>query len=293
MLKNRSIALNYAKDLANWVKRAFLLMPALYLPFLSPAQISIMVGTGVGSSLQPAAPIEPNLRMDEYVSVNSAFDAFEGSLGTGIQSRVRVAYDYSPYIKADIDVAYFAGFSSSSMFDSMGVMTSSTSIKSPRLQLTPGITISMGERRFSPFLRVGTIIPSRYRISYHSTTPRANGQLTQMINLKATTTLGGQGSLGISYRIDPRIRFFYEVSYIHQKARPLYSQVEAYDINGEGQLHTLSTYQMETIYREGGEFLMNHPDNPDFDPSMPLEIATPTRDAKLLTMNLGVIFSIR
>lgn len=274
-------------------KKWLLLSLACYLPGLSPAQISISVGAGVGGSLAEPQPVQPDLRMDEYVSLLPALRAFEASLGSGVQTRLRVAYDHSPYLKFDLDIAYFAGFARSSSFDSVGMLEGQTAVSYPRLQLTPGILLSLGDRRFTPFLRLGMILPQRYRIDYQAVELRQAGWVGQSIELEARTSIGSQVSLGLSYRLGAHVRLFYEAAYLYQQARPTQSRLQAYQIDGEDKLSHLQAYQVEGRYPRRYDHPLNHPDNPDFDPARPLEIPGYTLDASLLTMNLGLAFSFK
>ena len=260
-------------------------------PLRLASQVSLTIGAGIGGGVVEAKPIPPTHYFDEFVSANSALAGFEQSVGSNLQTRIRLAYDWSDYVKFDLDVAYYNGFLRGSTFDSTGETFSSFSVKSSRLQFTPGVVLSLGNRRFSPFLRLGAALPTRYDITYEATELRNNGQQRQQVSLRALMSLGLSSSLGLTYRISSRLRIFYEASYLYQSAALRGATLQAYQVDGQDRLATLAAYQSEAVFSNRLEPGRNHPDSPDFDQDLPLELEALNQDASLLSLNLGLVFS--
>ena len=282
------------RDHATWIIRlsnALLLSLAFQAPGVLVAQFSLSVGAGIGGGLTEPRPVEPRFQLDEYTSTQVATRAFQESLDLGLQTRARLAYHFNHFIKADLDLAFISGFTQSSSLDSAGQLDFLSSVKAQRLQISPGVVISLGERRFSPFLRLGIVMPYRYRINYESHELKNAGMLAQTLQARATASLGINPSIGLSYRISHRVRIFYEVAYLYQQAFLRQAELLEYQINGQDSLTSLAPYQRENLFVKEGLTPVNHPENADFDLDRPLETHTQKVDLNLLTINLGLVFS--
>ncbi|MEM9987662.1 MAG: hypothetical protein AAF804_21435, partial [Bacteroidota bacterium] len=223
------------RDHANWIIRlrnTLLLSLAFQAPSLMMSQFSLSVGAGIGGGLTEPRPLEPRFQLDEYTSTQVATRAFRESLGFGLQTRARLAYHFNHYFKVDLDLAYISGFTQRSSLDSAGQLDFLSSVKAQRLQVSPGLVVCLGEKRFSPFLRLGVVLPYRYRINYESHELKNAGMLSQTLQARASASWGINPSLGLSYRISHRVRIFYEVAYLYQRAFLRQSELLEYQIDG-------------------------------------------------------------
>jgi hypothetical protein len=239
----------------------------------------------------PVAP-ERSHAFGEYVSAQSAHLGFLESLSPGLQTRLRVAYGLNSFLRLDLDLIYVAGLPR--FTEAMGdqeVLTY-TQVRSSRFQVNPGLTLSLGERRFSPYVRLAGVFPGRYEVDLLVIEAHGNQEIAQQLLIEAKGLPGWTATLGMTYRLAKWIRVFYEVEYLDQRAVLLESTLIKYEVDGINALADLAPYQVLGAFQEGGE-LDNQPHAPSFDPMLPLALPTARQAIQAVGLHFGMVITFQ
>jgi hypothetical protein len=191
-----------------------------------------------------------------------------------------------------MDVSYYTGLAREEALDSITNYHKSTVVKSPRLRLNPGINVSLGNRTFSPYARVGVVIPTLFRIKYNSTQWINEKEEDIEIGIQGQMSLGYSAGLGFTYRLGARFKLFYEVSYLYRNAAIKKSTLRSFLRDSVDVLPDYDTYQVETVYKNFLSIDSNIPFNPGFDENKPLHARALKRDASTLSLNFGIVVNL-
>lgn len=273
--------------------RLLLLMGVMASPTLGQGQFSLAFGAGMSGNVHEPNPQEYSYPFDEYASAQVAASGFLESLSPGLQTRMRLGYAVSAYLKVDLDVIYVMGLARTSEQFQNGQALTQTRVRSARMQLIPGICLSMGERRFSPYLRLGAALPFRYHIQLDLLEWRSQGEVYQELDIEARVLPGWTGSVGMAYRLAEWIRIFYELEYLSQQAMLEQSLLTRYEIEGQDELNSLAPFQVEGNFQEGWRSPPNQPQTTEFDPQAPLELETTKGIIQAVGLNFGIVITFR
>lgn len=263
------------------------------LPKLLCGQVAVSVGIGIGGTVkQPSSP-PVRYPFDEFVSAASAQEGFFASIGSVAQLRGRLIYRLSPHVEVDLDMGYLAGLPSFRQIVENDEITFASQVKSVRVQLTPGVVLSLGERRFSPFIRLGAMLPSRNEITYQRTEVRNTGSVFQGLRLSAKALPGWTLALGMRYRLSKWIKLYASFEYVSQHVQLYKSELVTYEIDGQPALQDLETYQIQGVFKEVWREPLNQPLRATFDPDGPIQVQSPSQPLYVFNTNLGLIIVFR
>jgi len=271
--------------------RLLLLIGVMAAAMPGQGQFSLSFGAGMGGSVKEAESKEAIYLFDEYASAQVADLAFLESLSPGLQTRVRLGYALSTYLKVDLDVIYVMGLARTSEQFQNGQPMMQTQVRSARMQVIPGLCLSMGERRFSPYLRLGVALPFRYHIQLDLLELRSQGEVYQELDIEARGLPGWVGSVGMAYRLAEWIRIFYELEYLSQRAMLERSLLTRYEVEGQDQLNSLDPFQVEGNFQEGWRTPPNQPQAAAFDPQAPLELEANQEIIQAVGLNFGIVIT--
>lgn len=256
------------------------------------AQLAVSVGAGLGGSLIPPQEAYNYTDYRTYTSYQEAIRAFDAAFGTGMNTGLRFHYSLSQHVRIDLDASYFTGLTRVEASDLSTNFYKSSVINSPRLRLNPGINLSLGNKTFAPYARLGVVIPTLFRIKYSSSQLVNNLVEDIEIGIQGQMSLGYSAGVGFSYRLGTRFKLFYEVSYLYRNASIKKSTVRSYMRDSIDVLPDLDPYQVETSYKNYLSLESNTPDNPEFDQTQPLHAKALKRDASTLTLNFGIVVNL-
>jgi len=255
-------------------------------------QLTLMIGADLGGGIESGNSSVPDLQIDEFVSASYAYVATEAIQSTGAALRIRPTWSPNSFVKLDMDISYHFGFSQIGTWLLSGDTLTASQVNSARVVLSPGLTICLGERRFSPYVRIGWLIPQSYSIAYETMESRNVGMVGQDLEVEVRTFHGIHASLGAQYRLSRHVRIYYELSYQHQIAWIESIELERYEVNGADELDQLATYQVKARFQEVWGDELNQPDRQGFDPDKPLEVESRAQDMSSFRLSFGLVFVI-
>lgn len=259
---------------------------------LVTAQIAVSVGAGLGGSLIPPQEAYNYTDYVKYTSYQEAIRGFDAAFGTGMSTGLRFHYSLSQHVRIDMDASYYTGLTREEALDISANYQKSSIIKSPRLRLNPGINLSLGNKTFSPYTRLGVVIPTLFRMKYISSQLVNNVVEDIEIGIQGQMSLGYSAGVGFSYRMGSRFKLFYEISYLYRNAAIKKSMVRTFLRDSIDIISEFDSYQVETVYKNYLSIESNTPMNPDFDHSQPLHAKALKRDASTLTLNFGIVVNL-
>jgi hypothetical protein len=254
-------------------------------------QFFLAFGVGMGGNIHESELQEASYPFDEYASAQVATIGFLESLSPGLQTRMRLGYAFSAYLKAEVDVIYVMGLARIGEQFQNGQTLLQTRVRSARMQVIPGICLSMGERRFSPYLRLGGALPFRYHIQLDVLELRSQGEVYQTLDIEARMLPGWAGRVGMTYRLAEWIGIFYELEYLNQQARLEKSVLTRYEIEGQDEFDRLAPFQVQGNFQEGWHRPPNQPQATGFDPQAPLELETTQEVVQVVGLNFGIVIT--
>lgn len=256
-------------------------------------QWSVTMGLGSGGNVQEPPPPTPVPFVAEYVSAQAAQSGFLQSLSPGLQARLRVSYHLSPYFGLDLTMAYGMGLPRLGQIARDGQALAQTQVRASRWLLTPGLFLSLGDRRFSPYLRVGGVLPGCYQIDLIVHERYDQGERWQQMVMEAQVLPGWNGTLGMTYRLARWLSLYYEVEYLAQRARLTESRLLRYEIDGVDRLPSLARFQTDGTFVPSSQIPANVPGQQHFDPDYPLELSTAPHVIRAIGLNLGLVLTFR
>ena len=256
------------------------------------AQLSVSVSAGIGGVvLQPVTDVAEQ-SLVSYTVAKDVGQIFETAYGTGITSRIRVNYAISRFLGIDLDASLFSGFSRFNTQNVANNQLTENVVKSPRLGLNPGVTVSTGWKIFAPYLRMGFLIPGRQKIRATKVQQVNEDVWTRDISLVSRTSFGWNGGIGMSYKVSRRIKMFYEFEYLSQKTAVRKASLTRFTYNEVDVLPDLKTFQKEIVYKNNLSPDANRPLRPGFDQDEPTESKAFKRSTSSITANFGIILNL-
>lgn len=256
------------------------------------AQLSISVSAGVGGTVLQPIQGAAEQALVSYSIVKDAGQLFESAFGTGVNTKVRLAYMVSRHISFDLDASFFSGltriYSRNEVYDQY----SENVVKSPRIGLNPGVVLSTGWRIFSPYVRVGVLIPGFQRFRATKTQHVDEDVWRRDIELIGQTSFGWNGGIGMSYKLNKRVKMFYEFEFMSQHTSIRKASLLSFIYNGDDVAPELKTYQKEVRYRKQLDEHSNRPFRPGFDPDQSLDAKAFKRSTSSITANLGIVLNL-
>jgi hypothetical protein len=271
--------------------RLLLLMSVVNIATTVSAQISLTLGLGLGGNVSEPKWQEPSYPFDEYASARVASIGFLESLNPGPQTRLRLGYAISSFLRVDLEMTYLIGLPQTSQLSQAGQTQTWSEVRSTRMQFTPGLSFSLGERRFSPYLRVGALLPARYQSKLALLEIRSQGEVYQHLTIEARMLPGWTASLGMAYRLNRWLRVFYELEYLAQSALLEQSTLLQYEVEGSDALSELAPFQVKGTFQERWRAPLNQPQQNSFDPQAPLELETRRENLQVLGLNFGIVLA--
>ncbi|MEM7370805.1 MAG: outer membrane beta-barrel protein [Bacteroidota bacterium] len=256
------------------------------------AQLSISVSAGVGGTVLQPVQGAAEQAMVSYSVVKDAGQIFESAFGTGINTRLRLAYTFSRHLSVDLDASFFSGLSRIYARNQVYDQYSENIVKSPRLGLNPAVALSTGWRIFAPYVRVGILIPGFQKIRATKIQQVEDNEWRRDIRLVGQTSFGWNGGLGMSYKLNKRVKMFYEFEFISQHTSIRKASLVSFFYNDEDIMPELETYQKEVRYRKHLDEHSNRPLRSGFDPDKSLDAKVYKRSTSSITANLGIILNL-
>jgi outer membrane protein W len=172
------------------------------------------------------------------------------SLGKGVSFGAYGGYMVNKNIGAELGIGYLIGGKTVTTNEVVSPTpgqsyTSTGTLKSSMLRLTPAIRIEAGEGTIRPYGVIGLIIGLAPKATMESDSAGVHDQIT---TYSGRTSWGFHGAIGVKYAVNDKIGIFAELSGNYQSWAPGKGVTTTDTYNGKDQLANQTTYQKETDF---------------------------------------------
>ena len=207
------------------------------------------------------------------------------TLGKGVNAAGSIGYMFSKYIGVEMDFRYFYGFTTKSEMKGDDMLIT-TKVNGQMFQITPGICVSLGLKKFNPYGRIGIIVgvlPSiKQKVDIEGDFGKSVTQANTIFKMKGGFGLGVMVAAGLEFFLGNNLSLFGELDFSQISYAPRKGKFTKFDIDGEDQLSDLTTSEKEMEFVKK----LDHNDpQPDYEPTKTLRSNFPFSH---IGLNIGV-----
>lgn len=185
---------------------------------------------------------------------SGSWTALEGSYGQGASMGLDIGFAFNEYISAELGISYLFGtpmkVTSYYEWDSQTYDRASTMMTARMLRLTPSAVLTIGKKRFRPYMKAGLAIGVLGHIEYETdrlivreSYPVPYGYrstIRHVWEFSGGVALGFSGAAGVRFNLNERFTFFAELPIIIQSYAPTEGRLTEYIQDGFDRLPTTS-----------------------------------------------------
>ncbi|MFT3822516.1 MAG: outer membrane beta-barrel protein [Chitinophagaceae bacterium] len=208
------------------------------------------VSNGEFPDVGPYPPHDENVSVNLTTGVKTTTreKVLTGSYGEGARASISAGFNFNKYLALELTFNYFrstTNLMTRSITTAEGTNTVVGSIESNghvrALDIAPSLVLNPGYEKWNPYMRFGFVMPvwGRLRIETDAAqTSRVTGQPANIVaqttisrkeEIKPYPTIGFQGAMGITLKINPHACVFLEAEYRNVPVKSDTKKVTSYD----------------------------------------------------------------